>query len=75
MSVTHERVRTVTLHHAETLAAIAPAPVRTLPACGAAHIVAEADGTMVPVVDTTTAWSLAFSSDNKIEKEGGCQRG
>ena len=55
VSVTHERVRTVTLHHGEVLAAQTPQPVRTLPARGAAHIVAEADGTMVPLVDTSSA--------------------
>lgn len=55
VSVAVERVRTVTLHHAQVLAAQAPAPVRTLPAHGPAHLVAEADGTMVPVVDTSAA--------------------
>ena len=49
------RVRTVTLHHAQVLAAQTPEPVRTLPARGAERIVAEADGTMVPVVDTAAA--------------------
>ena len=55
VSVPVERVRTVTLHHAHALAAPAPQPVRTLPAHGAERIVAEADGTMVPIVDTSAA--------------------
>jgi hypothetical protein len=49
------RVRETTLHHARRLAANQPAPVRTLPAQGPAVIIAEADGTMVPIVDTTSA--------------------
>lgn len=49
------RVRTVTLHHGHVLAAHPPTPVRTLPAVGAERIVAEADGTMVPIVDTSAA--------------------
>ena len=55
VSVTVARVRTVTLHHAHVLAAHVPAPVRTLPAHGPAYVVAEADGTMVPIVDTSAA--------------------
>lgn len=55
VSVPAARVRTVTLHHAQVLAAQAPQPVRTLPAHGPAHLVAEADGTMVPIVDTSAA--------------------
>ena len=55
VSVRAERVRTVTLHHAHVLAAAAPQPVRTLPASGAAYIVGEADGTMLPIVDTSAA--------------------
>lgn len=55
VSVPAARVRTVTLHHAQVLAAQAPQPVRTLPAHGPAQIVAEADGTMVPIVDTSAA--------------------
>ena len=55
VSVPAERVRTVTLHHAHVLAAQVPPPVRTLPAHGAAFIVAEADGTMLPIVDTSAA--------------------
>ena len=55
VSVPVERVRTVTLQHAQVLAAQTPEPVRTLPARGAERIVAEADGTMVPVVDTAAA--------------------
>lgn len=55
VSVPVERVRTVTLHHAHALAAQAPQSVRTLPASGAVYIVAEADGTMLPIVDTSAA--------------------
>ena len=55
VSVAVERVRTVTLHHAQVLAARVPQPVRTLPAHGPAYLVAEADGTMVPIVDTSAA--------------------
>jgi hypothetical protein len=55
VTVAVERVRTVTLHHAHVLAAQVPQPVRTLPAHGPAQIVAEADGTMVPIVDTSAA--------------------
>lgn len=50
-----ERARAVTLQHAHVLAAQAPQPVRTLPARGAEWIVAEADGTMMPIVDTSAA--------------------
>jgi predicted phage gp36 major capsid-like protein len=55
VSVPAERVHTVTRHHAHVLAAQVPPPVRTLPAHGAAFIVAEADGTMLPIVDTSAA--------------------
>lgn len=55
VSVPVERARTVTLQHAHVLAAQAPQPVRTLPAHGAERIVAEADGTMMPMVDTSAA--------------------
>ena len=55
VSVPAARVRTVTLHHARVLAAQVPQAVRTLPAHGPAQIVAEADGTMVPIVDTSAA--------------------
>ena len=55
VSVAVERVRAVTLHHAHVLAAQVPLPVRTLPAHGPVHLVAEADGTMVPIVDTRAA--------------------
>jgi hypothetical protein len=37
------------------MAADQPAPVRALPAQGAEIIIGEADGTMVPIVDTTSA--------------------
>lgn len=50
-----ERVRIVTLHHGNVLTARAPTPVRALPAVGAERIVAEADGTMIPIVDTSAA--------------------
>jgi hypothetical protein len=49
------RVRETTFLHARRIAANQPAPVRTLPAQGAAVIIAEADGTMLPIVDTTAA--------------------
>jgi hypothetical protein len=49
------RVRETTLRHARRLAASQPAPVRALPAQGAELIIGEADGTMVPIVDTTSA--------------------
>ena len=55
MDVAVERVRNVTLHHGHVLAAREPQSVRTLPAKGAEFIVAEADGTMVPIVDTSSA--------------------
>ena len=55
ISVPVERVRTVTLQHAHMLAAQAPQPVRTLPAHGAEWIVAEVDGTMLPIVETSAA--------------------
>jgi hypothetical protein len=49
------RVRTTTLRHAHRLAERQPAPVRALPASGPAVIIAEADGTMVPIVETASA--------------------
>lgn len=55
MSVPATRVRTATLHHAQVLAARAPQPVRTLPDHGPAHLAAEPDGPMVPIVDTSAA--------------------
>jgi len=55
VSVPVSRVHAVTLHHAQILAAQIPQPVRTLPERGAERVVAEADGTMVPVVDTAAA--------------------
>lgn len=55
VSVAVGRVRTVTLHHGNILVDRAPTPVRTLPAVGAERIIAEADGTMVPIVDTSSA--------------------
>jgi len=50
-----ERIRIVTLHHGQQLAQQTPTPVRTLPPGGAEYIVAEADGMMVPIVDTSSA--------------------
>lgn len=55
VAVPRERVRRVCLRHAHRLAQAAPAPVRTLPPGGPAWIVAEADGTMLPVVATAHA--------------------
>ena len=55
MSVPGERARTVALHYAPVLAKPAPPPVRILSACGAERIVAKADGTMTPIVDTSAA--------------------
>lgn len=55
VKVPGERARTVTLQHAHVLAKQAPQPVCTLPARGAERIVAEADGTMLPIVDTSAA--------------------
>lgn len=49
------RVRETTLQHAHRMAAIQPAPVRALPAQGVKVIIGEADGTMVPIVETTSA--------------------
>jgi hypothetical protein len=55
VDVAVERVRNVTLHHGHVLAGRETQSVRTLPAKGAEFIVAEADGTMVPIVDTNSA--------------------
>lgn len=58
------RVRTVTLRHAIVLTvralparalAVRAPPVRAQAAVGAERIVAEADGTMLPIVDTSSA--------------------
>lgn len=49
------RARSTTLQHAHRLAAKQPAPVRALPAQGAEVIIGEADGTMVPIVETASA--------------------
>ena len=46
------RIRKICEHHAQRLAAAVSEPARTLAPCGPAAIVAEADGTMIPVVDT-----------------------
>ena len=55
VEVTAERVRQVCLHHAAALAAAPPVPCTKLRAQGPAWIVAEADGTMLPIVDTSAA--------------------
>lgn len=55
VTVPAERVRRVCLHHARRLAAVPPAPCTRLRPRGPAWIIAEADGTMVPIVDTTAA--------------------
>lgn len=55
VAVSAERVRRTCLHHAGRLAAVPPVPCTRLRATGPAHIVAEADGTMVPIVDTGAA--------------------
>lgn len=55
VSVPGERARTVALHYAPVLAKPAPPPVRILSARGAERIVAKADGTMTPIVDTSAA--------------------
>ena len=49
------RVRETTLRHAHRLAASQPAASRALPAQGVEVIIAEADGTMIPIVDTSSA--------------------
>ena len=48
------RVRTVTLRHAIVLT-VRARPARAQAAVGAERIVAEADGTMLPIVDTSSA--------------------
>lgn len=53
VTVNAERVRQVCLRHAAALAAVAPRPCTRLRATGPAWIVAEADGTMLPIVDTS----------------------
>jgi hypothetical protein len=55
MEVNAERVRQVCLQHAGHLAKVAPIPCTTLRAQGPDWIVAEADGTMLPIVDTSQA--------------------
>jgi hypothetical protein len=52
VEVNAERIRQTTLHHAAALAAGHPAPCTKLRAHGPAWIVAEADGTMLPIVET-----------------------
>lgn len=55
VEVNAERVRQVCLQHATALAAVAPLPCTKLRAAGPAWIVAEADGTMLPIVETDHA--------------------
>lgn len=55
VAVPPKRVRQVTLHHAGRLVEPAPPPCTRLRAHGPDWIVAEADGTMLPIVDTATA--------------------
>lgn len=55
VAVTAERVRQVCLGHASTLAKVRPAPCTRLRAQGPAWIIAEADGTMLPIADTSHA--------------------
>ena len=55
VAVTPERVRQVCLTHAGRLVETAPPACTTLRAHGPAHLVAEADGTMLPIVDTSSA--------------------
>lgn len=56
LEVNSERVRRVCLHHAGRIAARAAVePRTTLAARGPEWIVAEADGTMLPIVDTSAA--------------------
>ena len=52
VEINAERIRQVTLHHAAAPAGTAPRPCTTLRAKGPAWIVAEADGTMLPLVET-----------------------
>lgn len=60
------RVREVCLRHARRLAAAPVEPARTLAANGPAAIVAEADGTMVPVVDMATEPGLDRRRSRKV---------
>lgn len=53
--VTAERLRLVCLRHARQLAQIVPKPCTVLRAQGPDWIVTEADGTMVPIVATSSA--------------------
>ena len=56
LEVNSEQVRRVCLEHAERIAArVETKPLTTLAARGPDWIVAEADGTMLPIVDTTSA--------------------
>jgi hypothetical protein len=52
IEISVNRVRAVTLAHAQKIAESQPAPLRSFPAKGVQTIVAEADGSMVPIVDT-----------------------
>jgi hypothetical protein len=55
VKVTAERLRLVCLRHAQRLAQSVPKPCTILRAKGPEWIVTEADGTMVPIVDTHQA--------------------
>lgn len=55
VTVPPERVRQVTLHHAGRRVEPAPPPCTRLRTRGPAHLLAEADGTMLPIVDTSAA--------------------
>jgi hypothetical protein len=55
VEVPRERVRRVCLAEAKRAASMKPEKVRTLKGDGADWIVAEADGTMLPIVETDTA--------------------
>lgn len=55
VAVNAERVRQVCLQHAGRLAAVVPTPCTRLRSAGPDWIIAEADGTMLPIVDTSQA--------------------
>jgi hypothetical protein len=56
LTINTERVRRVCLHHAGVMATRAKiTPCTTLAASGPEWIIAEADGTMLPIVETSTA--------------------
>jgi hypothetical protein len=55
VEVTHERIRQVCLKHAKLINPKVPTLYTILPSVGADYLIAEADGTMLPVVDTSQA--------------------